>query len=488
MWLPIIHSVAAEVDYSKGVFIVNEDWYGHQNSTVNYLLPDDPDGDWWHYRVIQTENPGMELGCTNQYGAIWNGRFYFIAKQAKDPGASVTGGRISVADASTMKLIKQLELIDPSGAQCDGRAFVGVTATKGYVSSSNGVWILDLDALEIKGQVEGTANPNAGGGNDGAPSNPGSSLYYGQTGSMQLAGGKVFAVHQQYGVLVIDPLTDKVERVIGMDIVDDAVERDTGKRPTKPSGVGSTIVRAKDGALWVNVAKNVQGVGDTLPYLIRIDPASLDAEVVPVTGDGIYPPANSWYAWTPDPFCASAVTNSLYWCGGASSWFSQNCIYRFDTGTRTAEKLIDLSAMPGNWSVYGASLGIHPVTDELYASLFHGFQDNTYIVRRFSPTGETIRDYPMISNYWFPSLPVFPQARSGAGIADAAVDSGGDIVIAAGTITASGLCGTTLAIYTIGGQCVYTAPVTSDRQLFTLSLPSGLYILRAGTCARKAAL
>lgn len=26
-----------DVDYSDGVFIVNEDWYGHQNSTVNFL-------------------------------------------------------------------------------------------------------------------------------------------------------------------------------------------------------------------------------------------------------------------------------------------------------------------------------------------------------------------------------------------------------------------------------------------------------------------
>lgn len=32
--------VASETDYSDGVFIVNEDWYGHQNSTVNFLLPD----------------------------------------------------------------------------------------------------------------------------------------------------------------------------------------------------------------------------------------------------------------------------------------------------------------------------------------------------------------------------------------------------------------------------------------------------------------
>ena len=84
-------AAAGDIDYSQGVFIVNEDWYGHQNSTVNYLLPDDPEGNYWHYRVIQSENPGMELGCTNQYGAIWDGRFYLIAKQDKDPGATIQG-------------------------------------------------------------------------------------------------------------------------------------------------------------------------------------------------------------------------------------------------------------------------------------------------------------------------------------------------------------------------------------------------------------
>ncbi|MEI3148631.1 MAG: DUF5074 domain-containing protein [Muribaculaceae bacterium] len=77
---------ASETDYTKGIMIVNEDWYGHQNSTVNYLLPDDVDGDYWRYRIVQAENPGKELGCTNQYGAIWNGRMYLIAKQEKDQG------------------------------------------------------------------------------------------------------------------------------------------------------------------------------------------------------------------------------------------------------------------------------------------------------------------------------------------------------------------------------------------------------------------
>ena len=43
---------AQEADYTQGILWVNEDWYGHQNSTVNYLLPDDPDGNFWRYSAV----------------------------------------------------------------------------------------------------------------------------------------------------------------------------------------------------------------------------------------------------------------------------------------------------------------------------------------------------------------------------------------------------------------------------------------------------
>ncbi len=421
-------AVAADIDYTTGVIFINEDWYGHQNSTVNYLLPDDPDGEYWNYRVIQTENPGVELGCTNQYGAIWDGRLYMIAKQEKDPGATIVGGRITVADASTMKVIKQLQLIDPSGAQCDGRAFVGVTDKKGYVSSSNGMWILSLETLEIEGQVKGSANPNAGGDNDKPNSDPTSSLYFGQTGAMILADGKVFAVHQQYGLLVVDPEKDEVVETLTMDIVDDAIEADTGTRPRRTSGIGSTIVRSKDGYLWHSVAKNVQGTGAAVPYIVRVDPKTFERKVIAIAGDDIFPPSNSWYAWTPDPFCASSVTNRLYWCGGQNSWFTNYRVFRYDIDTGNIEKLIDFSEQEGDWHVYGCSLGIHPETDELYASLFHKFVDPTYVTRRFDADGNMLKDYPMISNYWFPSLPVFPQAAGeSAGVDDVAADEDGSV-------------------------------------------------------------
>lgn len=464
--LAAAHVAAGDIDYTKGVIFINEDWYGHQNSTVNYLLPDDPDGDYWHYRIIQTENPGMELGCTNQYGALWKGRLYMIAKQERDPGASITGGRISVADATTMKLIKQLVLIDPSGKQCDGRAFCGVSDTKGYVSSSNGIWILNLETLEIEGQVEGSANPNAGGDNDKPNYDPSSSLYFGQTGTMMLAAGKVFAVHQQYGMLVVDPQQDKVVEVLDMTIVDDAVERDTGTRPRRTSGIGSTIVRSKDGNLWYSASKNVQGTGAALPYIIRLDPRTLEREVISIEGDDMFPPSNSWYAWTPDPFCASSVTNRLYWCGGPNSWFTNYRVFRYDIDTRKLEKLLDFSEEPDDWHVYGCSLGIHPLTDELYASMFHKFVDPTYVTRRFDADGNLIKEYPMISNYWFPSLPVFPQAKTD----DSGVESvAGDNDPSFGTV------------YNLQGYAVKDGVVSGDRE----GLAPGLYIWRGASGSHK---
>lgn len=280
-----------------------------------------------------------------------------------------------------------------------------MTDKKGYVSTSNGIWVLNLETLEIERQVEGSGNPNLG-DDDKPNTDSGSSLYYGQTGTMVLAGGKVFAVHQQYGLLVVDTQTDKVVDVLDMGIVDDVVEAETGKRPA--SGIGSTIVRSKDGNLWYAVAKNVQGMGATLPYVVKVNPTTLEREVVHIDGEGMYPPSNSWYAWTPDPMCASRVTNSLYWCGGANSWFTTYCVFRFDTDSHKIEKIIDFSSEPGDWHIYGCSLGIHPQTDELYASVFHQFQDQTYATRRYTSDGVLKKDYPMIANYWFPSMIVFP--------------------------------------------------------------------------------
>lgn len=388
-------SALAAVDYTAGVFIVNEDWYGHQNSTVNYFLPDAPAGENWHYRVFQNENPGRELGCTNQFGAIWNGRFYFIAKQERDPGAEITGGRITVADAKTMKCLFQSVNIDPTGEQCDGRGFVGVTASKGYISSSHGVWVFDLDNYKVLGQIPGTENPN--GHSTGGNTNAAGALYHGQCGSMVLADGRVFVAHQAYGLLVIDPDRDEVTDKISMDIV------------SPGAGIGS-VVKAADGNLYLSVCEDIDGMGAMLPEIVRVNPSTLETAVINLP-EGIYPPASSWYAWTPDGFCASSSTNVLYWNGGENNWFSAQQIFKYDIDAGTFGRIIDLEHETGEevpWKLYGCSMRVHPQTDELYMSLYHEFGTPVYVLRRYDGDGNRLAEYGMIENYWFPSLPVFP--------------------------------------------------------------------------------
>ncbi len=376
----MVYEEGASVDYTQGVFFVNEDWYGHQNSTVNFLTNDGE----WIYRVVQKENPGVELGCTNQYGAIYGDRFYLIAKQAKDPGASITGGRLTICDAKTMKVLKQFVNIsvDANGnSNADGRGFLGVDEHKGYVGTSNGIYVLDLDALELTGVVMGSEN--AGG-------SAYDQLYGGQVGNMVRVGDRVFAVHQDKGLLVIDPSTDRVEQVI------EGIEG---------WGFGS-VVLSKDGNLWLSLA-STSGSGQADTRIMKVNPYTLQTEVIDLP-EGIYGPANSWYAWTPDCFCASQQQNVLYWNGGNSSWFSGYTVYKYDIDKNEFSVYIDYNGDPDGWQIYGCSFRVSPESDEAYVSLFKGFGDPTYVVRKYDADGHQLAEYPMIQNYWFPSLPVFP--------------------------------------------------------------------------------
>lgn len=366
-------------DYSHGVFIVNEDWYGHQNSTVNFLSQDGE----WTYRVVQKENPGVELGCTAQYGQIYGGKFYVMSKQAKDPGASITGGRLTILDAKTMKLEKQFQNIstDANGnSNADGRAFLGVNEHKGYVGTNNGIYVFDLDKQEFTGSICGSENVDE---------SAYGKLYSGQVGNMVRVNDRVFAVHQQNGLLVINAATDKIEKVISA--------------PSGSEGFGS-VVLSKDGNLWLSLTTKNSGADNRI---LKLNPNTLEQTVVDLP-EGIYGPANSWYAWTPDCFCASNQQNVLYWNGGSSSWFSGYTIYKYDIDNDKFSVYLDYTGAKDGFYIYGCSFRVDPVTDDAFVSLFKGFSDKTYVVRKYDAQGNQLAEYPMIGNYWFPSLPVFP--------------------------------------------------------------------------------
>ena len=204
------------VTESSGFWVVNEDWFGHDNGTVNYFrqqAPDSYEAMYRAYRVANGENE--QLGVTTQFGAVWGENIYFISKQ---------GNRLVVADAETLK--KKAVLTEIGG---DGRSFVGINENKGYVSHTSGIAVFDIKSFYITGQIEGAS---------------------GQIGMMGLSGNHVFAVSQQNGIYVIDTETDQIVRTI--------------------AGTYSTLTISKEGDVWVAGSNG----------FLRIDPLSLDSEEI----------------------------------------------------------------------------------------------------------------------------------------------------------------------------------------------------------------
>lgn len=412
--------------YTDGFWVLSEDWYGHQNSTINWMTTPERE---WYYRVFQEENPGYELGCTSQYGTVFADRLYIVSKQDRDPGADRQGGRLTVCDARSMQVLAQLPSIGLAQAangyryQVDGRAFAGYDEHKGYVTTNNGVWVVDLQSLTVVDSVRGTTHQATGYDR----------VYTHQCGSIVRAAGKMFVAHQQRGLLVIDPATDSVvwtvempeEVALNPEMQDEPIEgADFDGEWDRRTSVGS-VVLAKDGFLYCSVA-NRDGMAGRMNYLLRVDPVTYATECINLMERyGAYGPSNTWYSWTPDGFCASTQRNVLYWNGGSDPQNASATIYQYDIDRDECTVFADFSATTRR--IYGCSFRVDPKTDHALLSLQEksdvanptDFGRPLFALQEYDGEGELLGEWDMIENYWFPSIPIFPdlhapQANDGA--------------------------------------------------------------------------
>lgn len=340
----------ATVDYTKGVFMVNEDWFGHNNSTTNYLTRD---GKFVY-------NNTTEIGATACFGAAWGNRYYIIAKQAKDNGSKVEGGRITICDANTMRIIKQIKDIDGK----DGRSFCGVDEHKAYVSTSKGIYTLNLDELTV-----GAAVKNADGGD----------ANLGECGNMVRLGDYVYATEYGKSLRIIDCNNDRIVATITAKVY--------------------SITMSKDGQLWVSTDKGIS----------RVNTESRQLEEIALPS-GIGVPAKDIYAWKSDGLCASLQNNVIYWT--ASGW-NPTTIFKYDIDNNEFAKVVDLTSDANKWMMYSASnLRVDPVTDNLYVSLFKAYGSQDYAVRIYDNNGTQLNEYELTQkNFWFPGMFVFPDVE-----------------------------------------------------------------------------
>ena len=346
----------APVDYTQGLFLVNEDWYGWDNGTVNFLTSDGR----WVYRAFRRENPGETLGVTTQYGAIYGGRFFFVSKQASSTADASTGGRLVVADALTLKKVAAFDEIGG-----DGRAFVGVDEHTAYIGTSSGITRLDLESMSLGETIAGT------GGEGG--------LYAGQIGAMVRAGGYVFAAKQAVGVLVIDATTHTLHTTIDLPTI-------------------STLTLGRDGGVWAADATS----------LVRIDVATLETRSRLLPDDCRV--SSTWGAWNAGSLCAAYRNNFLYF---ANEKGNQIARYHIPTDELDA----DFFTLPDQDKAYvqqfqGAGLRVDPRNDRLIVTatqsgyLSHYMNNWVHVVDGLS--GELLGTIELEPYYWFPALPVFP--------------------------------------------------------------------------------
>jgi hypothetical protein len=126
-----------DYDYTEGVFIVNEDWFGHDNGTANFITPEGN----VVYRAYRHENEGETFGVTTQHAEAFGEHLFFISKQDT---------RFVMANRVTLE--KEFVAEEIGG---DGRAFAGVSPEKAYVGSTEGVKIFDIENMTFTGSVDG---------------------------------------------------------------------------------------------------------------------------------------------------------------------------------------------------------------------------------------------------------------------------------------------------------------------------------------------
>ena len=417
-------------NYTNGVYVLNEDWYGHNNSTLNFWNPETETID---YLIMQmANNYEYSLGCTSQYGQLYGDFIVITGKQDKDPGepGDMKSGRVAILHKNTLKPVGDevhplISVNENDKSDADGRGVCFVDNKKFYVGTSNGIYVFKWNeqgkifTWDSEKIIPGTEN-NLITGDEVSNADGLGPLYQNQIGMMLRTQDYVFAIKQDLGVLVINPETDEIITII--------------------EGCFSTMAQSKDGDIWVGVNYQEEGNEENLNYpygwngdawngsqLMCIDQYTLETKKVRIDTGGI---PQSWYAWTAGSLTASETENALYFVYtdpslGQINWFRNCVLYRFNIDAIDWDN-IDLTNSDEAYAegaceeiydssfddlyFYGGALQCNPKDGNLYASFYVGENIATqeWIYAILNPEGEMIQYQEPIKRYWYPAMFIFP--------------------------------------------------------------------------------
>jgi len=328
------YSVRVYGPYSNGVFIVNEGWFGHETGNVNFW---DRQSDDIQHKVYEKENSGKNLGVTTQYACINDSKLFLVSK---DPDNLV------VVNSETLKEIGRVSLASGSG---QARGFAYHDETSGFLSSSDGIYEVDLSQFKLGKKINGIS---------------------GEVGNMMVLEGKLFALKAKE-LIVIDIASLKIEKTF-----------------TLANNVGG-LVKDKDNMLWVG--SNSQ--------LLKVNPNDLSSETIDLA-EGVSVNSSYGWAWNAGSLTYSKENHSLYFVNGGG--WSPRSVGRYNIATKSAEKLFDIDS---DYMIYGAGTYVDPVSNKLYVTAIKGFGQaanfNRLYVYNLDGTKEKVLDY---EHFYFAAL------------------------------------------------------------------------------------
>lgn len=350
-------------DFSTGMLMINEGWFGHDNGSINFIGADGKTT----YNAFKLQNPGLELGTTTESGSLYGDRVYAVSKQA-------TGGPFLVGmEATTLKQIGAIDEIPYEGKKKpQAYAFQAVSEDKGYLSTNVGIFIVDLKEWKITKQI--TADWII----DGYA-----------FGDMQRYGDYVYITSQMEGIVAINVHTDLPDHV---DISTAAAlfVTGTGDLYTATLDEGGEFVRIDTENHEENVA-----------FDIEEDKSKIQSP---------------WGTWRMPSVAADRDRDIVYFVKAGNN---ANTVSRYDFSTK--QYTSDFIVLPGKEDgleadqiFYGQGISVDPTTGYLVVNAteagYGTHYEQNWIYFYDTTTGQVVADKTVKLDpyYWFPAMMIYP--------------------------------------------------------------------------------
>jgi len=331
--------------YQDGFYIINEGWYQHAAGSIGFFsytkgaIVDS---------AFSTENPGKFFNPNTsqlESGTIFKGKLYLLTKY---------GGPLVVADAMSLKETGRIAAAPTN----DFRAFLGIDDTKGLVSTSDGIYPINLSTLALGIKI---------------------STVSGEVGDMIKAGNYIFVLSADKGLVILNAADYTVAKTIAN------------------LSVGFAVT--PDGSVWV--------AGDT--SLDKINPSNLNVTTVttPFTVN------NTWGAWHPGSITASTKENTVFLANN-EQYNGGTTIYKYTDGNAASINTAFITIAPGkdlqSKELYGKGIAYNATTNQLVVNTVESGFGTHFTVNDldfYDPSsGALIKDIPF-TGYYFPAIVVF---------------------------------------------------------------------------------